>query len=1335
MLREKHFKLALLTEALLQSPISRVFRLTLVDPHRHLADLEDELERPIDRGQPRIIAAIDRVDYPMATKLERPAPVGPTIVASLCIVAVERGMAPIDEHSSNRLKAVVCKVRMVFPRIDFCHGCAPLADAIPLYGHFIESVNQRQFCKPADRPSLAERGPSQATLIAQRDKLCSTTCHMAEPSDIETFIAEWRGTGGSELANTQSFINGLARLLGVDPPRGAKADDTANDYVFERRVFQDNGDGTSSFGRIDCYKRGCFILEAKQGSEADRAAADKGEDDLDIFGQTAKTRVARGTARRGTPGWAKAMVQAKGQAERYAKALPIDHGWPPFLLVADIGYCIEVYADFTGTGKAYAQFPDRARYRIMLEDLRDEDVRDRLRAIWTDPKSLDPTARAARVTRDIADLLATVARRLEKRGYDAETTSGFLMRVLFTMFAEDSKLIPEGSFTQLLKNQRAHPEHLEHQLSALWVAMDKGEFSPALGVPLRKFNGYLFKERTALPLDGEELEVLIQAAEHVWTEVEPAIFGTLLERALNPKERAKLGAHYTPRAYVERLIGPTIMEPLRADWDGVRGAAATLIEEGKADEAKAFVEAFHSRLAQTKVLDPACGTGNFLYVAMARMKELEGEVLDLLVELGDDQYVAELTGHTITPENFLGIEINPRAAAIAQLVLWIGYLQWHFRVNGADRTPPEPILRDVKTIENRDALIEWDKKLAELDENGDPVSRWDGETMKVHPVTGKKVPDETARVEVFRYIKPRAAKWPKADFIVGNPPFIGNKRMRKRLGENYAKALRAAWPKVPKSVDLVMYWWDRCAELTQSGQLRAFGLVSTNSIKQVTNRAVIEKWLKTRPALKLSFAIPDHPWMDDETTAQVRISMTAAAKTGRMGFLETIQSERKVKGQPNVVELVSQLGQIHSNLTIGANITDCGPLKSNDAVSFMGVIPSGTGFRISAEELKECGHDLSDLPSVVRTYLVGNELTDNKAPGFIVDYFGLNEAQAREASPPLFQFVLNRVKDGRDARSGGTADSQQYAAEWWLFAKPRPGMRAALKGQSRYIATTETSKHRWFTFLSPTVLPDQKIRGVAIDDAFYLGVLSSRIHVVWSDAAGGRQGVGNDPVYNNTTCFEPFPFPADVSDVVKGKIRIEAEAFDALRKRVLESHEDLTLTKLYNVLEALREGRALTDAERDMHDRGLVTLIRQHHDAIDALVAEAYGWPADLPDEEILTRLVALNKERAAEEARGLIRWLRPEYQAPDYKAPVTQTLDLGETDGALPDNVIPWPGSLPEQVSAVQSILTAAATPLAPQDVARAFKGKRAATVRPVLDALAGIGMARRLNDGRYAA
>ncbi len=258
---------------------------------------------------------------------------------------------------------------------------------------------------------------------------------------------------------------------------------------------------------------------------------------------------------------------------------------------------------------------------------------------------------------------------------------------------------------------------------------------------------------------------------------------------------------------------------------------------------------------------------------------------------------------------------------------------------------------------------------------------------------------------------------------------------------------------------------------------------------------------------------------------------------------------------------------------------------------------------------------------------------------------------------------------------------------------------------------------------------------VASAEPYHLALLSSAAHRSWSILAGTRRGIGNHPRYNKSRCFDAFPFPAEVPDALKGKIGAEAEALDALRKRVLTEHEDLTLTRLYNVLEALKEGRALTDVERDIHDRGLVTLMRQHHDAIDALVAEAYGWPAELSDEEILTRLVALNKERAAEEAKGLIRWLRPEFQAPNYAAPITQTLDLGETAAALPDNVIPWPGTLPEQVSAVQSILSAAATPLAPQDIARAFKGKRAATVRPVLDALAGIGMARRLGDGRYAA
>ncbi len=1159
---------------------------------------------------------------------------------------------------------------------------------------------------------------------------------MEDKADVELFITHWRDTGGSELANTQSFINGLCRLIGVEPPHGSRTDDAQNDYVFERRVFQDNGDGTVSFGRIDCYKRGSFILEAKQGSEADRAAAERGEDDLDLFGQTASARLKRGTARRGTPGWAKAMVQAKGQAERYAKALPADHGWPPFLLVADIGYCIEVYADFTGTGKSYAQFPDRSRYRIMLDDLRDPEVRERLAAIWDAPASLDPAARAARVTRDIADLLATVARRLEKRGHTAERTSGFLMRLLFTMFAEDSGLIPEKSFTNLLKAQRAAPQHLEHQLAALWTAMDAGEFSPALGVPLKRFNGYLFKDRTAIPLDAEELEVLIQAAEHRWTEVEPAIFGTLLERALNPKERAKLGAHYTPRAYVERLVGPTIIEPLRADWAGVRVAASELIDQGKAEEARRTVETFHTRLAQTRVLDPACGTGNFLYVAMARMKELEGEVLDLLVDLGDDQYLAELTGHTITPENFLGIEINPRAAAIAQLVLWIGHLQWHFRVNGADRAPPEPILRDIRTIENRDALIGWDERVLERDGSGAPVTRWDGETMKDHPITGKKVPEEEARVEIWRFTKPHTAKWPKADFIIGNPPFIGDKAMRERLGEGYLKALFSTTD-VPESADFVMHWWDKAASATLHEGTRQFGLITTNSLPQKFNRRVLEKHMCGKQKVSLAFAIPNHPWVDEKDGASVRISMTVARKGEGTGVLLNVIDEREA---PDLIHFRSRVGTIHSDLTIGAAVVETHPLEANDRIASNGCALNGAGFILDLQtaETLAAGTDAEDL--VIKPYRNGRDLMASPRMAFVIDLFGHKESEVQQRWPAIYQHVALNVKPARMARSDRTVDAAQYAAQWWLFQKPRPGLRQALRGLERYIATVETTKHRFFQFLDHTILPDHMLIAVADADAHTLGVLSSRFHVTWALAAGARLGVGDDPRYSKSRCFDPFPFPVDVPERLKARIRAEAEALDVLRKRVLAEHANLTLTKLYNVLEALRAGRALTPQERDIHDRGLVTVIRQHHHAIDEGVADAYGWGDEhragtLDEETILNRLVALNKERAVEEARGLVRYLRPEFQDPGYRAPIAATLDLGEAVVASVSNVLPWPATLPEQVGAVQSILAAAPAPLGAADIARSFKGKRAATVRPVLDALAGLGMARRLNDGRYAA
>ena len=1191
---------------------------------------------------------------------------------------------------------------------------------------------------------------------------------------VDEFIGKWSKSGGNERANTQLFITDLCDLLELPRPDPTQTNVALNDYVFERHVTKTEIDGTTSNGWVDLYRRDRFILEAKQGSDADRAAVDAGHGDSlrDFFGQTAADRFKRGMAKRGTGQWAAAMQRAAGQAEGYAKALPADHGWPPILLVSDIGHCIDVYADFQRSGKGYAPFPDRRRFRIKLDDLRHEEVRDRLKALWTDPMSLDPAIEAANVTREVAGILADLAKRLEKE-HEPEKVAGFLMRLLFTMFAEDigfrdKKLLPEGKFTELLERQLANgPEHLPQQLSQLWKDMDKGGFSGALGLPVSKFNGYLFKDRTALPLTEGEIGVLIEAAKKNWSKVEPAIFGTLLERALNPKERAKLGAHYTPRAYVERLVGPTIMEPLRDDWLGARTAAMEAAESGDQAKAREIVEEFHGKLARTKVLDPACGTGNFLYVAMARMKELEGEVLELLEELGDRQYLAELSGHTITPHNFLGIEINERAVEIAQLVLWIGYIQWHFRVTAEGRMPVEPILDEIRTIEHRDALIEYDRKELERDERGQPVTRWDGETMKKHPVTGKDVPDETARVEVYRYVNPRAAKWPKADFIIGNPPFHGARTIRSNMPAGYIEAVRRAHSTVPENADIVMFWWDRAASSAARNRIRRFGFVSTNSIVQSFSRKVVKKHLEALDSVRLVAAIPDHPWVDEKDGAAVRIAMTVGERRARkeaQSRLLTVTDERKA---PDEILFDESFGKISSDLRIGPRTTGAQALKSNRGLSSVGYQLTGQGFEISPAFVQ--GLSDKERSEFIFGLINASDVIRYEFSRKVVDACHVRSApELMDASPLIYQQLLTHVKPERDVNS-----RRSVRENWWVFGEARNTFRPALEGLGRQMVTPITSKHRIFCSVSTNFRPDSTCVCFAFEDWFFAGVLSSRIHYVWSLTTGSS--LEDRPRYTKAECFDPFPFPDPVAEPLKQRIRDAAEKLDGLRKQVLERHEDLTLTKLYNVLVALREAEAkgvvLSDKDRDIAERGCVSLIRQYHDEIDVAVAEAYGWgdlilpgtgrrtseagggagstadstpPSALraatspfrggSDETILERLVALNKERAAEEAKGKVRWLRPEFQAPGYIAPKTQEA-LPMAEPVKVAEVLEWPSKLAEQVVAVTGVVEQAGRPVDAAGVARAFKGKRAASVLPVLDALAGMGRLRKLEGERFAA
>ncbi|GAB0120192.1 type IIL restriction-modification enzyme MmeI [Acidisoma sp. 7E03] len=612
------------------------------------------------------------------------------------------------------------------------------------------------------------------------------------------------------------------------------------------------------------------------------------------------------------------------------------------------------------------------------------------------------------------------------------------------------------------------------------------------------------------------------------------------------------------------------------------------------------------------------------------------------------------------------------------------------------------------------------------------MTRWDGVTLKPHPVTGEMVPDETARVPVMRLIRPKAAPWPSADFIIGNPPFIAGKDLRAELGDGYTTALWACYKKVPRSADIAMFFWLKAAQalVAPKAETRRFGFITSNSIRQTFCRRVIADAMAARKPLDLVFAIPDHPWSDGAGAAAVRIAMTVAERTRRkgeaQGVLQTVLAERPGKDGVPEVDLAIATGPINADLSIGADLDLTKPLRANEGISSPGVKLHGAGFIVSPAQAKGLGlGHVAGLERHIRPYLNGRDLTQRSRGMMVIDLDGLAESEVRARFPATYQHVLVHVKPERDH------NNEPYRRlNWWLFGRNNSLLRGALRGLSRYIATVETAKHRVFCFLPAAVLPDNKLVCIATEDAFHLGVLSSRFHVAWALAAGGRLGVGNDPVYVKTRCFDPFPFPAATAGQ-RATIEAIAEELDAHRRTRLDAHPHLTMTGLYNVLDKLRAGRALTPAERDIHDAGQLSLLLRLHDDLDAAVAEAYGWPVSLPATEIVARLVALNLARQAEEAEGEVRWLRPDYQAPNEQKRAAQTA-LSIEDAAAAD-LPAWPSRDPERYVALRGLLATA--PGKPAELSRRFRGATPARLRDMLETLVALGQARLGPDGRYQA
>ncbi len=1112
--------------------------------------------------------------------------------------------------------------------------------------------------------------------------------------DAGDFIATWQGNaGGRERSNFPVFIGGLCEVLGVDPPRGPAEKGKLGVYEYEApirnasvRVAKQSG----QTGFADLYKKGHFLLEAKQ-SYLKEGQSEPVRSDGSSYDQL--------------------MRGAYLQAHNYAANIDSDHPNVPFLIVCDIGRAFEVYFDWAGNGRGFEPFPDTQSYRITLDQLADENIRARLKGIWTNPDAIDPRRVAADVTRAVAVRLALVSESLEgkirrntdltqsQRAEETQAAALFLMRILFCMFAEDVKLLPEKSFQNFLEASLENERGFERGLADLWTNMGQANradrYAYAVETAVPYFNGGLFRDHRTFPLITGDRNLLLEASKAVWTNVEPAIFGTMLEKALGA-ERDKLGAHYTPRKYVEFLVRKTFIDDLEDEW-------AAIEELAQSDAASAVIaqaEEFHDKLAGLKILDPACGTGNFLYVSMELMLNIEARLIRLVRDLGG------AASQRIDPRQFFGLELNTGAAKITELVLWIGWLRKRMADPGSG--VPDPVLATLETI-----------NLGFLD-RFDSVVRHKIETVTV---------EGSDRTQFYLGDvdsgNPGVPDWPEADYIVGNPPFIGAKYLRENLGDDYAEALWAANPDVGRSADLVMYWWNHAARIltTPGTRLKRFGLVTTNSITQEFSRRVIAGYLapKSSPSLlgegdrpqggggaadvvggkqqqeqdataspshpstasrspspsklgedckqglSIILAVPDHPWhklVRDEKVrgvkrqgeaslkqakkAAVRIAMTVAeAGAGRPGRLFEVAGEAGLDtDNPEVTffDPAGTLGVINADLSIGADVTKAMPLMAHLGLSSPGVKLHGDGFIVAPDFAREklgMG-SRAGLEAHIRPYRNGRDLMQHSRGKWVIDLFGLTEVEVMERFPEVYDHLAETVKPERDVNN-----RESYKRNWWIFGEPRGDLRPALSGLPRYIVTVVTAKHRLFTMLDSRILPDDALIAVALYDAFFLGVLSSRIHVEWSIRTGGWLGVGNDSRYNKSKVFDPFPFP-DASPAQRAEIADLAERLDAQRKAALAENPSLTMTEIYNLRTAIQRGEPV---DRDRAAKARARAVGELHEKLDSAVAAAYGWPespsASLAPAEIVARLVALNAERAAEEANGMIRWLRPEYQNP----------------------------------------------------------------------------------------
>jgi hypothetical protein len=968
----------------------------------------------------------------------------------------------------------------------------------------------------------------------------------------EKFQEKWEEATRTEKSAAQEHFLDLCELLGV--PKPSDVDKHGKVYTFEKLTTRPDKGGKAF---ADVWRDKCFVWEYK--------------------------------------GKRKSLTEAYAQARMYAA----DLGNPPLLIVSDMKEII-VYTNFTGL--------PTLRTSYTFRDLNDSAVRGRLKDAFLHPDRWRPDATRESVTREAAARFGKIAADLRRRGHDPQRVAHFLNRIVFCLFAEDIDLLPNRVFAEILEAATQDQDQFAPMLRDLFRAMRKknGRFG-STSIPW--FDGGLFEDDEVLGLGLLEIRELSDAAGLDWSFIDPSIFGTLFERGLDPEKRKAMaglfdapdtpasqrglfdrhvpdkgvGIHYTDPATIMKIVEPVVLAPLRREWEAVKaeirkhqqtkakakGAQRTRAENAARD---AYMK-FRERLGKFRVLDPACGSGNFLYLALSHLKDF-----DLAVMKDAEAMGLPLDNQRVTPEAVLGIEINPYAAEIARVTIWIGELQWQLKNGfGIKRAP---ILGQLKQIECRDALL---------------------------------APDGTE------------ADWSDADAVVGNPPFLGGKLMRKSIGDDYVDRLFAAYKgHVPAEADLVCYWFHKAWAMVREGRIRFAGLVATNSIRGGASRLLLDRIAHDGAIFD---AWDDEAWVIDG--AAVRVSLVCF--TGK-------------DQTPSVTLDGRSVNRINADLTSGdIDLTLAKQLPENADIAFMGDTKGGA-FDIDGGTARKwliLPLNPNERPNadVLRPWFNGMDVTRRPADKWIVDFgWDMDESQAALYEVP-FAHALQHVKPAREKNK-----RRSYKDIWWRHVEPRPGMWAALRRLSRYIATPTIAKYRLFCWIAASICPDHQLIVIARDDDTTFGILHSRFHEKWALRLG--TSLEDRPRYTPSTTFETFPFPEGLTPNIPAKdyaadkrtiaIAAAANKLNELReawlnppdlvKRVPEVVPGFPdrILPVNDAAAATLKKRTLTN----LYNERPAWLANAHRD-LDAAVAAAYGWPADISDDDALARLFALNQERA----------------------------------------------------------------------------------------------------------